>query len=223
MPRYAIRLIRTIADLVYPPRCPLCDRFVRAHAEPCGACKTSLHRLEGDAFFPHLAKTWFERCRSCFAYDGHLREALHRCKYGERLDLVHYLAAEAWPQAQKLLPIDLIVPVPLHRKRLAFRGFNQSALIAKGVGCALWLPVDVKSLARIRSVPPQVGKSREERIKNIAGAFAVRDGRAEALDGKNILLIDDVVTTGATVNECAKMLRNAGVKSVSVLSIARTL
>ncbi len=116
---------------------------------------------------------------------------------------------------------DLLVPVPLHRQRLRDRGFNQSLLLARRIAKIHSLPVDTAALQRIRHTQPQTELSGPERRKNIRQAFAV--SRTGSISGKRVLLIDDVFTTGATVQECAKTLLRAGAQQVDVLTLARVL
>jgi ComF family protein len=119
------------------------------------------------------------------------------------------------------LEFDLLVPVPLHRQRLRERGFNQSLLLARRIAQVHSLPVDATTLQRVRYTQPQTELSGPERRKNIRQAFAV--ARTTSISGKRVLLIDDVFTTGATVQECAKTLLKAGAKRVDVLTLARVL
>jgi len=116
---------------------------------------------------------------------------------------------------------DLIVPVPLHPARLREREFNQSLLLADLLGRQLQLPVVATVLVRVLAAAPQTTLTRQERLHNLRQAFAIRN--AEVLAGRRVLLIDDVFTTGTTVNQCAKSLLKAGVLSVSVLTLARTI
>ncbi|HEV8713562.1 MAG TPA: ComF family protein [Candidatus Binatia bacterium] len=116
---------------------------------------------------------------------------------------------------------DLIVPVPLHPDRLRWRGFNQSLILARAVGCARQLTVDPFLLERIRPTVPQTQLSASERRANVRGAFAVR--ATERLEEKRVLLVDDVYTSGATVEECAKVLYRAGAEVVDVFTLARAV
>lgn len=116
--------------------------------------------------------------------------------------------------------VDAVVPVPLHRQRERERGFNQSEILASVVARSSRLPVLRKALTRIRATLPQTGKSRE-RARNVRGAFAV--GNPEMVKERILLLVDDVLTTGATVNECAKVLMKAGARGVLVYTLARVL
>ncbi|MFH0800543.1 MAG: ComF family protein [Pseudomonadota bacterium] len=211
------------ADALYPPRCPLCDAFVAARDEPCEDCSASLNILEADACLLHLSRSWFLRCRSRFAYDGPIRNALQGFKYGERLDLLRFLTAALAEEARRMGGLNLVVPVPLHPKRLGNRGFNQSALLATRLGKISGAQVELGALLRTRDIAPQVGLERAERMENVKGAFAVDEKRTAKIALRDILLIDDVLTTGATVNECARALMKSGANSVSVLTVARTL
>jgi ComF family protein len=121
----------------------------------------------------------------------------------------------------KLPPVDLVLPVPLHPKRLRVREFNQSLLLADQIATRLSLPLLLDHLRRVRATPPQTELHRAARAENVKHAFALHRGKA--LQDQRVLLIDDVLTTGATVNECAKALRRAGVKAVVVWTLARRL
>lgn len=212
-----------IMNLVYPPRCPLCDSFVDKKNIPCEACGASLHFLDGVANFPHLSAHCLDRCVSCFAYEGRIKDALHGFKYSERLDLMRYLGYALCERISSIGNIDAVMPVPMHPKKLRARGFNQAALLTSFVGKKKGVAVDLGSLMRIRDDNPQVGLERGDRLANIRDAFSISDGHADAIRGKSILLIDDVVTTGATLGECARILKRAGAANVLAATIARAL
>ena len=214
-------LFRFIADAIYPPRCPLCSVFIDGQG-PCASCAPQLQPLDTNALFPSLRKIWFTRLRSRFAYEGPLRNALHRFKYGEGFDLCSYFASELVEESRKF-DFDLIIPAPMHPKRFRLRGFNHAALIAQALGKRLKTAVDLSSLERVEDRVPQVGLERSERIENLKGAFAVRKRGEMRVADKKILLIDDIATTGATANESSHALIKAGADSVSVLTIARAL
>jgi ComF family protein len=170
-----------------------------------GRCALCRHGLRGfDAAY-------------CFgSYEGRLREWIHLYKYGRvksmATPLVELLAA-AVPGAGCF---DAVAPVPLHWRRRWQRGFNQSELLARGLARKLGLPV-VRALRRLHHTPTQTGLSRSARRKNVAAAFASR----QSVNGQRILLIDDVLTTGATGAACAHMLRRAGARSVALATVAR--
>jgi ComF family protein len=127
--------------------------------------------------------------------------------------------------AKDLIPlhgIDTIIPVPLHYRRLRQRGFNQASLLARGLGSLLQIPVDYFSLKRTRWTDPQIGLSRKQRAANVKGAFSLKS--AKKIKGKGILLLDDVLTTGETVNQCVGVLKkDGGAREVVVLTVARTV
>lgn len=116
---------------------------------------------------------------------------------------------------------EVIMPVPLHPKRLRWRGFNQSILLAREVSRAYSVPMDPFSLRRVRETPPQTELNEEERRRNVRGAFALAPGRS--IERRNVLLVDDVYTSGATVNECVRTLRKSGARKVFVLTLARAV
>jgi ComF family protein len=192
------------ADLPLPPgtRCPQCAEPT-THGERCGAC------LKGR---PH-----FDRTVTLFRYDFPVDRLIHALKYHHQLAVAPWLGARL---AQRLIAADQrVMPLPLHADRLRQRGFNQSLEIARAVGQALNLPVDASSLSRHRATPPQADLPPGERHKNVRGAFSC----ATRLNGEHIVLIDDVMTTGATVNECARVLKLHGAAEVTVAVAARAL
>jgi len=199
------------------PFCPRCGRpfwgSARAYpvAHRCQACRTRPPQY-------HLA-----RSAALYARDDPLRDILLLFKHGGRVALGRHLGRLMSERAPSLLgehPVDAILPVPLHRSRERERGYNQADILAGVVGRGLHRPVLRRSLERIRATPSQAGKARE-RARNIRGAFGVRD--PDQIVGRSLLLVDDVLTTGATVNECAKVLMKAGARAVLVYTLARAL
>lgn len=194
-----------LADLPTMPAalCPRCAERT-THGERCGACLKEA---------PH-----FDRVAAVFRYDFPVDRIIQALKYG------HQLAVAGWIGkllADRLLASehDLIVPLPLHPQRLRERGFNQSMEIARTLSQALDLPVEHKHLLRMRATQPQADLPHKERHKNVRGAFECRTDYS----GLRILLVDDVMTTGATLNECARTLKIHGAQTVSVAVAARTL
>lgn len=196
------------------PVCPRCGRQFDSpealNASPdhaCGACRVST--------------PVFDQALSAGLFEGPLREAVHRFKYRPCRSLGAPLAAWMAAQIAPVSSIDVVIPVPLHRKRLRQRGFNQALLLASGFAGSYGLPLSYDNLVRIRFTAPQVELSGAERIRNVAGAFALaRPG--DILD-RRVLLVDDVFTTGATLNECSRVLTRAGAASVTALTLARAL
>jgi ComF family protein len=170
--------------------------------------------------------------RSAGVYDNVLMAAIHCLKYKEKIQLARPLGVllfMAFCRYWNMANLNLIVPVPLHKRKLSSRGFNPSfflvnewALIVKSLNRALpAIPVAVDILVRKRWTESQTGLGRKERLQNIKNAFDVSD--SSKVKRKNILLVDDVYTTGATANECAKVLMRAGAASVDVLTLARAM
>jgi ComF family protein len=182
--------------------CQVCSRPLKAeHADTCGECLKEM---------PPYAEA---RCVG--PYTGTLREAIHLLKFRQvkRLarPLGELLADLAVPSA------DLVVPVPLSLKGLRERGFNQTLLMARPFAKRRGLPLEGRLLFKKKETPPQTSLSRSARLRNLRGTFAVRG----ALSGERILLVDDVITTGATVSECTKALLRAGASEVCVAALAR--
>ncbi len=166
----------------------------------------------------------FEKARAVWEYTDQTRPLVTRFKYS---DQIHRLPAYAnllrQSGAELLARADAIVPVPLHKSRLRQRKYNQSSLLAHAIAKPYNLPVWDGALLRTRNTPPQAGLDRDARQSNVKGAFGVNHAFADRLRGAHILLIDDVVTTGATVAVCAHALRQAKVKATDVLSLAKTV
>ncbi len=196
-------------EWVASPLCPRCGRVfpVREGADHlCGPCQTE--------------PPPFDRARAAALYDedGPSGQAIKRFKYNRRLDMLPVM--QEWLRRPRCLELvqeaDLVAPVPLHPNRLKQRGFNQALLLARAFPEA---HLEKELLIRVRPTPPQTGLNPKERRANVKGAFAVP--RPGLVKGKRVLLVDDVFTTGATVKECAKVLRKAGALRVDVLTVAR--
>lgn len=237
-------VFKNIADVIYPPACLGCSDILQPEKEKyfCGACQEKIKYLNesicpvcGIAFLDspagnHLCghcleqRPYFSIARAVAAYEKVILEAIHRFKYGRDLStgsiLASFMADFQFPDFD-YRNYSLIVPVPLHIKKLRQRGFNQSVILAQALKKKWQIPLNYFLLKRSKSTLTQTGLHKKEREKNIKGAFAVTD--TKAAEEKNIILIDDVYTTGATVNECAKTLRKAGAKDIAVLTLARVL
>ncbi|MBI3665063.1 MAG: ComF family protein [Acidobacteria bacterium] len=166
-----------------------------------------------------VGPTEFNWARGYGEYDGVLRHLIHLLKYAGMRPLARPLAERLASLLAQAGPVDLIVPVPLHRRRRWSRGFNQAELLAEALGRLSGLPVETSVLRRYRPTLSQTGLTREQRRQNVKGAF--RAGHPGRIAGKNVALVDDVITTGATVDACAAVLKRAGAAGVVVLAIAR--
>lgn len=195
--------------LVSSPLCPLCGiPFAGVGGDHrCGACLTNP---------PH-----YDAARAHFLYEGAIRELIHSFKYNQQTQLRYPLALLALEGANGLVAHapHIIVPVPLHRSRLRQRGFNQAVLLGKVLSRQISLPMLPDALVRTRPTEPQIKLSATERRLNVKGAFSVR--RADSVAGKRVLLLDDVMTTGSTMDECARELKKAGAEAVFAAAIAR--
>jgi ComF family protein len=231
--------LRAIVDVVLPPRCPGCGEIVDGDDRFCAGCFGQLQALgppqcaccglplphEGDAAAmcgACLAEPPpFARARAPFAYGGPARQLVLALKHGRRLHLARMMARSMLRVAGVLPDDAVIVPVPSHALRLWQRGFNQAAEIARQLARKSGRPLAVDALARIKPTPSTKGLGRRARQKNVQGAFRVV--RPEQIRGRAVLLVDDVMTTGATVSACAAKLRKAGARQVVVLTYAHAL
>jgi len=166
----------------------------------------------------------FDAARAALIHDGPGRNLIHAFKYTNKIHLRRPLALlTARSLADFVASCDpgLIVPVPLHVRRLRGRGFNQAILLGEVLAREWGIPLHRQLMQRIRWTEPQINLTAEQRRDNVKGAFSVRD--AAAVAGKRVLLVDDVFTTGSTVEECAKMLKKSGAGHVAVVTVARAL
>ncbi len=196
--------------IVAPPRCAACDARVRLLVVFCPSCGSTAEGAPRDG-----------GTTAALVYGGSVARAITRMKYEDRPDLARPLADLLWRALEPLaafLGESTVVPVPLHPNRLAERGFNQSALIGRRLARRLGARFGPLVLARTRGTLQQATLDREARVANVAGAFVVRD-RAR-VHGRTILLVDDVQTTGATLDACTKALLDSGASSVARAVVA---
>jgi ComF family protein len=206
--------LEVFASVLAPPRCAACDARVPWLAAFCAACASTAQRAAA-------SEDGQDGAIAALVYGGAVARAIVRLKYERRPDLARPLGDLLWralePSSAALSGV-VVVPVPLHPSRLADRGFNQSALIASRVARHLDAPLRARALARARDTPPQATLDRTARLANLAGAFLARyPGQIRARD---ILLIDDVRTTGATLDACARASIDAGARSVRSAVVA---
>ena len=176
----------------------------------CGECSTSRHQ--------------YNAARAALVYEGACRELIHSFKYLNKTHLRRPLALltiEHLSGFVRLQTPDLIIPVPLHRKRLRSRGFNQAVLLGELFSSHWKIPLERHNLRRIRWTEPQVNLSARDRRANVKGAFSIQN--PDLVHGRRILLVDDVLTTGSTVEECAVVLKAAGAEDVTIITVARAL
>lgn len=240
-------------DLVFPPFCPVCRAALEEdRRDPlCGACWSALPRIappwcrccgQPMRAFPSAASPRdaaetgplcgacrrrtpaFAYARAALRYEDTAREALHAFKFGGHralavplADVVVDVLAERWPAG----PPDVLVPVPLHPRRERERGFNQSGLLARRLGRAWGCPVRPGVLARVVATESQTALDGAARLANVRDAFRLR--RPELVAGRHVVLVDDILTTGATVSACALAVGAGGARRVGVVAVARVV
>ena len=166
----------------------------------------------------------WDQARAALAYDDYSRRPILELKHAGRRDGLNAMGTWLTSAGYEILPqTDYLIPVPLHYRRLAKRGFNQSAWLAQAVSRRSRTPVLVDGLVRHRATPTQGGLSANARRRNVAGAFRMRERHAERLSGATVTLVDDVYTTGATLKACTRALRKGGVAHVNLLVLARVV
>ena len=236
-----LKVFKTLVDLILPHRCIKCTQVLHGTFGICSTCWGKIKFISapmcitcGMPFeFSFNQETncgacikeanFFDKARSLFVYNDESSILIHKLKYMDKTHIAAYFAQWLKNAFQKEIDeCDIIIPVPLHRKRLNQRFFNQAALIANSLGKKCDKAVTISYLERRKHIPPQTGLSKTARESNVTGAFKIRSNVKPLLKHKKILLIDDVYTTGATVNECSKVLKRNGVAVVTVLTVART-
>lgn len=243
-------LLRSLLDVFYPPRCLLCraflgDHWVEIENRRILICPECLDRFRaiGSPLCPVCSRPFFQTadgdhlCEDClrkrplfealfapYSYEDPLMTAIYQFKYGKKAivsDSLGPLLAQFSLKRFAHRSDLLVMPVPLHPKRLREREFNQSLLLARHVAAALGAELNFLSLRRIKHTAPQMGLGKDERRKNLRGAFKV--AKPEEIKRRSVLLVDDVATTGNTLNECARALKRNGCKEVYCLVMARAV
>jgi ComF family protein len=197
------------------PFCGVCgyafpSKAISGETALCGACRRSLYRFD-------VARAWAP-------FQDSVKEIIHQLKYGCHASLARPLAvrlASTYEAQRQRLRADWLIPVPLHPTRKRERGFNQSGEIARHFSRIVGIPVAQYWLLRTRPTKVQAGLTRRERRHNVSGAFAM--SKHADVRGRTVLVIDDVFTTGATLNECARILRQSGAARIAVLTVARVI
>lgn len=229
-------------DLLLPPICHGCGSPIDRSGGLCGSCWSALTLIEPPlcdrlgipfAFDPGepvessavtVEPPDYDRARAVAAYDGSARRLVHRLKYGDRLEAGPFMARMMARAGRELVEdADLITPVPLHWRRAFFRRFNQAAELARPLARRSDARFAPGIVHRIRPTRHQVGLTARQRKANVRRAFRVPDRAREQVFGRRVLLVDDVLTTGATVNAAARVLRKAGADRVDVLVFARVV
>lgn len=242
MKRHARKTAGAVLDFILPPRCLACGQGVETNGTLCAGCWGELEFITAPCcdncgvplpdVIPHstvcpecsASPPPFARARAALVYKGPLHRLVTRYKYHDQLQATPLFTR--WMQVAGesfLKEADIIAPVPLHWWRMFRRRYNQAAELARALAATTTAAYHPMLLARKRHTRPQASLSRAGRQQNVRGAFGLRKQQdAAIIKGKTILLVDDVMTTGATVSACAKALKKAGAKKILVLTIART-
>ncbi len=240
-----MHLARHLLDFILPTSCAYCGSrlgespipffcsscwadFTLLQGPVCSCCGKPFESPEALTHSPdhecgtcRLNRPFFDQSLSVGYFEGSLREAIHQFKYRPCRALGKPLGQWMQSNIRLISNIDLFIPVPLHAKRLKKRGFNQSLLLALQINKEYKIPISYDNLVRIKPTKPQVDLSSDDRVKNVADAFTVQN--SALIKEKKIILVDDVLTTGATMNECARVLKDAGAGQVTALTLARAV
>ncbi|MDD5492540.1 MAG: ComF family protein [bacterium] len=231
--------LNIILNSIFPLKCEVCRKQLplSAGARICPGCHKKILEI-GDYYCRKCGKAiqidtsfcvdcsgqdllYYDSIRAAGIYQGVLREAIQAFKYNSRSCLGRELGEfmlNSYRKHFSLTTIDTLIPVPLHKKQFAKRQYNQSAVLAGNLSKAIGIPVSPQALSRTRETRPQYTLNKQERAKNIKNAFRVKEGTQ--LPGAKVLVIDDICTTGSTINECARVLKQAGVMEVHGLVLA---
>lgn len=235
-------LLNDVCDIIFPPQCLGCEEVINQSRRHffCPDCFEKINFINNN-FCPicglpflvspagnHICgsclenKPGYSQARAVAGFETVIMDAIHKFKYGRNIStgyaLASLMADFSFPDFD-ISDCSLLIPVPLHIKRLRERGFNQSLILANQISKKFKIPVDFSVLKRCKFTLTQTGLNKAEREKNIKGAFIVADSKK--ISGKKIILIDDVFTTGATINECSKILLKAGAQKINVLTLSR--
>jgi len=234
------RTLSASIDLFLPPACLLCGQLLLSGSDPqsfCSSCQEAMDPLGKShcnccaQAFPsspsqHLCGLClkrppaFSRVHAACNYQGRVKDAIHQLKYRNQVNLARHLGqllCQPLDAAGNIFVADCIIPVPLHPSRLRERGYNQALEIARPLARKLRIPIDTKSLQRTRKTPQQQGLTAAERRSNLRNAFSL----TATPPARNILLVDDVMTTGETVRECCRILLQGQVAEVQVAVLGR--
>ena len=214
-------MLEAILNLIFPPKCPGCGIYVEQNGHWCADCTEQFLRPHRLPLEPELAAIFTGGIWCLGDYDGPLKKLIADMKFEGKqraIKALQFFTETGWNKLD-IQRIDLAMPVPLHSAKLKQRGFNQSELLFKD----LFKNSDTifrDALKRTRDTVPQFGLSHDERLENVQGAFALTDAAGKFIQNKNILLVDDIFTTGATFRECGKILQKAGAGSITGLVLA---
>ena len=233
--------IKVIIDLIFPKKCIICDKHdcqneictecwvkIKFISQPsCFICSTPfLYEEEKEAICAPciVNKPNYDRAIAILEYDDASKKIIHKFKYNDQLHILNYIVNLMTNIGKEIFNnIDMIAPVPIHKYKLLKRGYNQSALIAMNIASRKNLPYLPQLLIKSKNTIAQTGLKKSQRISNISNSFKLNHKFYANLAGKNILLIDDVITTGSTINECSRVLKKEGANKIFVLTLAKKI
>ncbi len=233
------QLFETAITFLFPAQCKVCEKNIGLESIPylCNGCWDSLEivtppwceicgiqNVDGVCDVCATAPPRYGKLRTVAFYDAILQRIIHLYKFEKRRSLAKHLSdmmVNHIPNDCNLKEYDYILPIPIHKNRLRERGFNQSTLIAQGISNEIGIDICTDAIVRSRNTSPQSSLTRDARQTNVVGAFGIKN--RNLIRGKRILILDDVFTTGATVNEAVNMLWNEDPIEIDVLTLARTV
>jgi len=239
--KYLTRIVNTTLDIIAPPKCATCDTNVEKintlcpkcwgdlifiGAPKCSICSNTfpINQFETTCFDCKAINPDFDKVVSSVVYNELSEQLVFGLKYNDRIDYSEIIAEFIKTSMLKESDLpDILIPIPLHKNKLKKRGFNQATLIAKKLAQKLNIPIEYNLLSKIKDNISQSGLDREERFSNVANVYKINDKFKSSIKSKHICIVDDVITTGATVNECAKLLKKYGAHKVTCASFARTI
>lgn len=218
-----LKFFSVLLDLIFPPRCIFCRGIALSGHRVCEKCTGEISHMTAEKciYLPVVGETIL--CTAPYLYQGKIRESIIRFKFYGQRDFADFYAAGMSEQVRKICPhsqFDTVTPVPISSERYKIRGYNQSELLARAVANCLQLPLN-EYLVKIKDNREQHKLSEKERCSNVMGVYLPKD--RNQIEGKSILLIDDIVTTGATLGECASVLLQSGAKLVICAAAARVV
>jgi len=226
-------------ELIFPSQCQLCGDLAHFKIPLCNTCLKKVQKIGnlrceicGKAFTGETnricgncikEKPKFDQARAWAKFEEPMVQIIHQFKYQRGFQFANWMVNNLVEVHQTQFSdqkFDLLIPIPLHWKRLLQRGYNQALILAQPLSKKLKIPLDTTILQKTTNTPPQVGLSSAQRKENLKKSFQIK--KPKLIAGKNILLVDDVITSGATANEASKILKQAGAKKVCILALART-
>lgn len=234
------KIYTTLFNFVFPPKCPSCFKLVDDLGLLCHSCWVKMDFISNPScercdnpfayefneelcYYCKDDPPKFSRAVAVVKYDDFSDSLIHSFKYSDKIELAYPISQLMIKRLKaSKLEYDILACVPIHNSKLKKRGYNQSAVLAKNISNKMNKKFIPNLLLKVKETDSQSGLTKEDRIKNVKGSFAINKKYKDQVFRKTVLLIDDVITTGATVNECCKNLRKAGAKKVVVLTFAKT-